>query len=244
MCGRFIQYSDPEVYAARFDLDLNAAAPSATRPRYNIAPSQPVLAIRVDAEGRRRLDPLRWGLVPSWSKGPDHRYAMINARAETVAERTAYRAAFRERRCLIPTEGFYEWRTECAGRQPYLIRRKDRQPFAMAGLWEHWAGNAETPPITSCTIIVTDANPVIAAIHDRMPVILDPGQYAPWLDPDTRDPAFLLGLLQPAPPEDWTLEPVSRRLNKAREDDPGLIEPLPPSGDAQAQGGQPRAQDD
>jgi putative SOS response-associated peptidase YedK len=226
MCGRFIQCSDPQTYADAFDLEWLAASAGAVPPRYNIAPSQNILVIRVGADGKRRLDPLRWGLVPAWSKGPDHRYSMINARAETLAERPAYRTAFRERRCLIPTEGFYEWRTEGAGRQPYLIRRTDRRPFAMAGLWEHWSGTAQTGPITSVTIIVIAANAAIAPVHDRMPVVLNPAQQADWLDPARRDPAALHDLLQVAPAADWTLEPVSRRVNHVRDDDPGLIEPL------------------
>ncbi|HYN77043.1 MAG TPA: SOS response-associated peptidase [Lamprocystis sp. (in: g-proteobacteria)] len=224
MCGRFIQYSDPQVYAEEFGLEPGLVG--AVQPRYNCAPSQPVLAVRVGADGRRRLDYLRWGLVPAWSKGPDHRYTMINARAETVAEKPAYRAALRSRRCLIPTEGFYEWQAQPGGKQPYLIRQHDHRPFALAGLWEHWPGNQETGPIDSCTIIVTAANTVVAAIHDRMPVVLSPAQYADWLDPTEHDPAVLLALLQPAPPADWTLEPVSRRVNNARQDDPGLLEPL------------------
>jgi putative SOS response-associated peptidase YedK len=228
MCGRFIQYSAPEVYAERFDLELGPEPVDQTRPRYNIAPSQPVLVVRVAEDGKRHLGFLRWGLVPSWSKGPDNRYSMINARAETVAERPAYRTALRTRRCLIPAEGFYEWQAQPGGKQPYLIRRADRQPFAMAGLWEHWAGDAQTAPITSCTIIVTAANAPIEAFHDRMPVVLSPDHYADWLAPANRDGAAALSLLRPAPPADWVLEPVSRRVNNAREDDPGLMEPLPP----------------
>jgi putative SOS response-associated peptidase YedK len=228
MCGRFVQYSDPSVYAECFDLEPNPAAVAAARQRYNCAPSQEVLVIRIGADGQRHLDPLHWGLVPAWSKGPDHRYSMINARAETVADKPAYRAALRTRRCLIPTEGFYEWQTQPGGKQPYLIRRRDRRPFAMAGLWEHWAGNPQTGPITSVTIIVTAANAAIASIHDRMPVVLDPARYADWLDPAQHDAAALIDLLRPAPPADWYLEPVSRRVNNPRADDPALIEPVPP----------------
>lgn len=227
MCGRFIQHSDPEVYAERFDLELESdAAPSQTRPRYNVAPSQPVLAIRAGEEGQRTLAPLRWGLIPFWSKGPDSRYSMINARVETVDSKPAYRAAFRERRCLIPAEGFYEWHTDSGGKQPYLIRLADRMPFAMAGLWETWKEPETGAVIASCTILVTDANAAISPIHDRMPVILNPACYTRWLDPANRDTAALRLLLKPAPPEDWTLERVSRRVNDARQDDPMLIEPL------------------
>ncbi|WP_295437670.1 SOS response-associated peptidase [uncultured Thiodictyon sp.] len=225
MCGRFIQCSDPQDYADYFSLELDPESMGPSRPRYNLAPSQGVLAVRLGPDGRRHLGHLRWGLVPAWSQGPDHRYTMINARAETLADRPAYRSALRERRCLIPAEGFYEWQTQPGGKQPYLIRRGGEQIFAMAGLWEHWAGTAEAAPISSCTIIVTAANAAIARVHDRMPVVLDPDRQAQWLDPANRDPAALLALLQPAPPADWTLTPVSRRVNNARTDDPGLIEP-------------------
>ena len=227
MCGRFIQHSDPEVYAERFDLELGSVlARSESRPRYNVAPSQTVLAIRADADGRKYLVALRWGLIPFWSKGPDSRYSMINARAETVDSKPAYRAAFRERRCLIPAEGFYEWHAGPGGKQPYLIRRTDRIPFAMAGIWDTWKEPETGQVIASCTILVTDANASIAEIHDRMPVVLDPQRYAQWLDPSNRDTGALLPLLRPSPPGDWTLEPVSRRVNDARHDDPSLIEPL------------------
>ena len=215
MCGRFIQYSDPEIYAERFELELEPEVLGDVHPSNNLAPTELALVIRQDGKGRRTLAPLRWGLVPYWSKGPSHKYTMINARAETVAERPAYRAALRERRCLIPAEGFYEWRTRGKVKQPYLIRRADRAPFAMAGLWERWrdpdgaAVGGETAYLESCTIIVTDANSVIRPLHDRMPVILSPEDYADWLDPKCQDRARHLAMLRPAPPEPWVLEEVS-----------------------------------
>lgn len=220
MCGRFVQYSDPEVYASRYDLDILCE----TKPRYNVAPTQEVLAVRRTCDGRRELAPLRWGLVPSWSKGPDSRWSMINARAETVHAKPAYRNAFRHRRCLIPAEGFYEWRQTDAGKQPYLIRREDAAPFAMAGLWETWHGDEEQH-IESCTIIVTSANELVGPIHDRMPVILPPQSHAAWLDPDNRDTDALTTMLAPTDPEGWTLHPVSRAVNSPRNDHPGLIAP-------------------
>ena len=219
MCGRFVQYSHPEIYASRYDLDTQREA----SPRYNLAPTQPVLAVRQRAAGRRELVALRWGLVPSWSKGADSRYSMINARAETVATKPAYRSAFRHRRCLIPTEGFYEWRATPTGKQPYLIRRVDGEPFALAGLWERWSGGNE--PLESCTIIVTEANQAIRPIHERMPVVLAPDYHDAWLDPGNQDANALNSLLRPAPPEDWLLIPVSRRVNSPRNDDSGLLDP-------------------
>ena len=136
MCGRFAQCADADTLARHFEL---ATVPALT-PHYNVAPTQPVLAVRIDDSGQRELTALRWGLVPSWSKGPDNRYSMINARAETVATKPAYRAAFARRRCLIPADAFYEWRATADGKVPHAIRREDREPFAMAGLWEHWTG--------------------------------------------------------------------------------------------------------
>jgi putative SOS response-associated peptidase YedK len=224
MCGRFAQYSDPASYAEEFALGRVCDAV----PRYNLAPTQDVLAVRQAADGVRELVALRWGLVPAWSQGPDSRFSMINARAETVAQKPAYRSAFRHRRCLIPSEGFYEWRATPTGKQPYLIRRGDtrgRPMFAMAGLWETWQGPAG--PLDSCTIIVTDANPQIAVVHDRMPAIIEPPDYTAWLDPNAYDDQALAALLRPASGP-WHLCPVSRRVNSPRNDDPGLILPEPP----------------
>lgn len=221
MCGRFVQYSNPEIYASRFGLDQLRE----TMPRYNIAPTQPVLAIRQSETGGRQLAPLRWGLVPAWSKGPDSRYSMFNARAETVRTKPAYRNAFKRRRCLIPTEGFYEWQQTETGKQPYIIRRRDAEPFAMAGLWETWH-RASDAPIESCTIVVTQANAVIRPIHDRMPAILEAADYAAWLDPGNRDGAGLSELLRPAAPEDWATIPVSEQVNNVRNEGPELLAPV------------------
>jgi putative SOS response-associated peptidase YedK len=219
MCGRFVQYSAPVVYASQFALDSICQA----TPGYNVAPTQPVLAIRRTEEGKRELVPLRWGLVPSWSKGPDSRYSMINARAETVNSKPAYRNAFKHRRCIIPTEGFYEWKGGKGGKSPYLIRREDSAPFAMAGLWERWRSE-EGEALESCTIIVTDANELVRDIHDRMPVILAREDYEGWLDPNNKDFERLQAILTPANPERWTMHPVSRQVNSPRNDGPELLE--------------------
>jgi len=222
MCGRFVQASPSRAYAELFGLpDTELDLP----PRYNVAPSQAVLAARMEASQRVRLVALRWGLVPAWSKGPDPRYSMINARAETVHERPAYRSAFQYRRCLIPTEGFYEWRSEGGRKQPWFIHRRDRRPFAMAGLWEHWqdpAGNE----LESCTILVTGANQLIAPIHDRMPVILAPESWGAWLDPLNQNPAALRPVLRSYPPEQLAAYPVSTQVNRPGNDGPALIEPV------------------
>ena len=222
MCGRFVQYSDPEVYASHFQAELSCEGPG---PRYNLAPTQPVLAVRQTQDGRRELVPLRWGLVPAWSKGPDSRFQMINARAETVDTKPAYRNAFKHRRCLIPTEGFYEWKAEEHGKTPYLIRRSDGAPFGMAGLWETWR-DPDGAPLESCTVIVTDANDLVRTLHDRMPVILAPEDYAAWLDPGNQDATGLLRMLRPAEPAAWELRQVSRKVNSPRNDSPDLLEPV------------------
>ena len=225
MCGRFVQYSDPEIYASHFDLDDICQA----TPRYNVAPTQPVLAIRGTDEGKRELVPLRWGLVPAWSKGPDNRYSMINARAETVKSKPAYRNAFKHRRCLIPAEGFYEWKAGKDGKTPFLIRRVGGEPFAIAGLWERWHA-PEGDSIASCTIVVTDASELVRAIHDRMPVILQRKDFAAWLDPANTDADDLLAMLKPADPASRTLYPVSRRVNSPGDDSPELLKPVDAAG--------------
>jgi putative SOS response-associated peptidase YedK len=220
MCGRFVQHSHPEVYASAFELDsLSAAAP-----RYNLAPTQQVLVVR-KADERRELVPLRWGLIPSWSKGPESGYSMINARAETVDTKPAYRTAFKHQRCLIPTEGFYEWKKKGRTKTPFLIRRKDGEPFGMAGLWERWHGK-DDETIESCTIIVTEANALVRDLHDRMPVIVAPEDYAAWLDPQNTDAEGLRKMLPPADSAPWTLVEVSRKVNSPKNDSPDLIEPV------------------
>ena len=229
MCGRFAQFSDPEALAQAFGLEtVDLDAP----PRYNVAPTQPVLAVRLADDGQRReWVRLRWGLVPFWSKGPDSRYSMINARAETVATKPAYRAAFKQRRCLIPADAFYEWQPGKDGKQPYAIRRTDRAPFAIAGLWEHWQGE-DGAAIASCTLIVTEANALLAPIHDRMPVILAPAHYGTWLGGDGEHPEALQRLLVPADPAGWEAYPIDRAVNSPSNEGPALLEPqsaAPPS---------------
>ena len=220
MCGRFIQRASGEVLAARFHLP---AAPDQT-PRYNLAPSQSVWAIRSATDGGRELVALRWGLVPAWSPEPRTAYSTSNARTETVAEKPTYRQAFRRRRCLIPADGFYEWRKLGARKQPYCIAPADGQPVAFAGLWERWERDGQV--LESCTILVTQANVLMAPIHDRMPVILDPADEARWLDPTLTDPAALRPLLIPCPPSRLRVWPVSATVNDARHEGPELMAPV------------------
>ena len=220
MCGRFIQSSTGEALAGRFQL---ATAPDRA-PRYNVAPGQPIGAIRIAADGSREWVTLRWGLVPAWAPEPKTTYRTINARAETVAEKPAYRQAFRRRRCLIPADGFYEWQAVGTGKQPYCIAPADGQPVAFAGLWERWERDGQV--LESATILVTQANARIAPIHDRMPVILDPAAEARWLDPRLTDPAALRPLLVPCPPERLRVWPVNPAVNRPGAEGPELLAPL------------------
>jgi putative SOS response-associated peptidase YedK len=217
MCGRFAAFSPNKVYAEHF----HAISRVALNPRYNVAPSQPILAVREQESGERELIPLRWGLIPSWAKDSQIGYRTINARAETVAEKPAFRHAFKKQRCLIPADGFYEWKPEKGGKQPYFIHRKDHAPLGFAGLWEHWEG--EEGVIESCTIIVTTANEALKEIHDRMPVILSPTHYDTWLNPDNQDSKQLQALLKPFPVDRLEAYPVSTAVNSPRNDSAALL---------------------
>lgn len=219
MCGRYTLHAEFEMLKKHFQV----ANQSQLTPRFNIAPSQSVAAIRMGAEGRE-LTMLRWGLVPFWANDPKMGYRTINARAETVASKPSFRAAFRQRRCLIPADGFYEWKTQSSGKQPYYIRFKNKDLFAFAGLWEHW--ESKTGEIVeSCTIIVTNANERISSIHDRMPVILHPSDYETWLSTPA-NPDHLGALLKPYPAHQMTAYPVGHGVNNPRHETPSCIEPL------------------
>jgi putative SOS response-associated peptidase YedK len=215
MCGRFAFYSPSEATAALFG--VSGAPP--VEARYNIAPTQYVAAIRKGEDGARELTMLRWGLVPSWARDPSIGNRMINARAETVAEKPAFRAAFRHRRCLVLADGFYEWRREGSVKTPYYISAADGQPFAIAALWENWNSKDSDESIQSTTLITTAADAFMAALHHRMPVVLDPATAATWLDGGTEALAYALG----HGPElrAW---PVDRRVNNARNEGEDLIE--------------------
>jgi putative SOS response-associated peptidase YedK len=220
MCGRYTLHTSLERITAHFHLQQTQKIDS----RFNIAPSQAVPAIRGDSQ-HRELVMLRWGLIPSWAKEEKTRYSMINARAETIATKPAFRSAFRHRRCLIPADGFYEWKAASGGKQPYHIRRRDGKVFAFAGLWEHWEGEQDKS-IDSCTIIVTDANELVRPIHDRMPVILEPTDYETWLNPQNQDIHMLTELLKPYLSEKMEGYPVSPRVNSPKNEDPECIAPL------------------
>jgi putative SOS response-associated peptidase YedK len=220
MCGRFTLHTPADVLREHFDLD---EVPQHLEANYNITPTQGVQAVRV-SDGRREMMPLHWGLIPSWSKDAKAAYRMINARAETVAVKPAYRAAFRKRRCLIPADGFYEWRQTESGKQPYHIRMKDGGVFAFAGLWERWAGKDER--IESCSILVTEANNTIRAVHDRMPVIVAPEDYGSWLDTAVEGGKIITDLLRPYPASAMMAYPVSKRVNIPANNDAQCIAPM------------------
>jgi putative SOS response-associated peptidase YedK len=217
MCGRFTLTVSPEELAEQLDLP---AAPEVA-PRYNIAPTQPIAAVRLD---RREFTYLHWGLIPSWSKDPKSGARMINARAETAAEKPAFRAALKYRRCLVPADGFYEWQKSNGKKQPVYIRMADGHPFAFAGLWEHWQ-SPDGSEIDSCTLLTTSPNELVRPIHDRMPVIISPADYDLWLDPKVQTADRLQPLMQPYPAGEMAFYPVATLDNSPQFDDPRCIEP-------------------
>ncbi|WP_085556369.1 SOS response-associated peptidase [Azospirillum agricola] len=198
--------------------------------RWNVAPTQDIPIVREEEDGRR-LALARWGLVPHWAADPAIGARMINARAESAAEKPAFREALRRRRCLVPLDGFYEWTAAGPRRQGHVIRRRDRAPFALAGLWEIWRGPKGGPPperpLESVTIVTTTANATLSALHERMPVVLDPADWERWLDPAAPLPA-VQALLRPAP-DDWLeVAVVGPRVNSVRNDDPSCLDPPSP----------------
>jgi len=219
MCGRFTLHVPPEDLREYFDLDEVPDFAAS----YNMAPSQPVPAVRV-TDRQREMVMLRWGLIPPWAKEARTGYRMINARAETVADKPAYRNALRHRRCLIPANGFYEWKSSADGKQPWYIHMQDARVFAFAGLWEHWDGEDES--IDSCALIVTAANDTVRPVHDRMPVILEPSAYDQWLDPEVTGPDRLSALLRPWSGAALTMYPVSRYVNSPLHNDARCTSPV------------------
>lgn len=220
MCGRFTLTTDLDRLAEHFAF---RAAHLSYTPRYNIAPSQPVLTL-IDAQ-EHRAGFLRWGLIPSWAKDPGIGDRMINARAETVAEKPSFRRALQKRRCLVLADGFYEWRKEGKKKTPLFITLKAREPFAFAGLWETWK-SPTGEAIHSCTIITTTPNALMESIHNRMPVILPREAEMRWLDRTVEDPQSLLQLLTPYPAEAMVAYQVSQFVNSPRNDTPACIEPV------------------
>lgn len=221
MCGRFTLTQSAEAIAAAFDLDEMPAFV----PGYNIAPSQPVPVIRADASQHRHFDYLYWGLIPSWAKDPAIGSRLINARSETVTEKPSFRTAFKRRRCLIAADGFYEWQRSEGKRQPFYFHLNDRRVFGFAGLWEHWQ-SPSGDELQTCTILTTAANQEMQPIHDRMPVILHPEDYALWLNPGVQSGDRLFSLLRPYDEGELDYYPVSTQVNSPRNDSPACIAPL------------------
>jgi putative SOS response-associated peptidase YedK len=219
MCGRYTLASPTERLAEEFGFDGTSVE---LAPNYNVAPTQGVAAV-LEEGGQRRLEVLRWGLIPPWADDPGIGSRMINARSETAPGKPSFRRAFRERRCLIPADGFYEWQRTNGAKQPYYIHMEDGRPFAFAGLWESWSKGGEGE-VRTCTILTTGANALVGEVHDRMPVILAADAYDVWLDPASeRDE--LTGLLAPYPEDEMEAYPVSRFVNSPQNNDPRCIEP-------------------
>ena len=217
MCGRFAFYSPAEATAALF----GATGTVDLKPRYNIAPTQQIAAVRnSDEDAGRELTAFRWGLVPFWAKDPSIGSRMINARAETVAEKPSFRAAYRRRRCLVLADGFYEWHTEGGVKIPYFITQSSDEPFAFAGLWENWQSKDGEESLQTATIITAQANKFLSALHHRMPIILDPERADLWLAGDD-------DIIVSAPDAGTKLKawPVDRRVNNARNEGDDLVEP-------------------
>ena len=220
MCGRFAFYSPSEATAALF----GATTSTEVVPRYNIAPTQFIAAVRRDEEDAPELAMLRWGLVPFWAKDPSIGNRMINARSETVAEKPSFRNAYKKRRCLILANGFYEWRKEGDGKTPYFISLADGSPFAFAGLWENWSSKESDESLQSAAIITTAASNFMAQLHQRMPVVIRPEQADRWLGGDSE----LLSEVIDSSPE-FRAWPVDRKVNNARNEVAALIDPSGPS---------------
>jgi putative SOS response-associated peptidase YedK len=219
MCGRYTVTSAPEALRALFRYEEQPNFP----PRYNIAPTQPIAIVRL-VDGKRHFALVRWGLLPSWVNDPKAFTLLINARGETAAEKPAFRAAMKRRRCLIPADGFYEWKAGGPHKQPYFIRAKSGGPFAFAGLWESWTGpNGEE--LETAAIVTTTANRTLAPIHDRMPVIVPPDAFDLWLDCANVDPITASALIAPAPENLLEAYPVTTEVNRTANDNAKLVEP-------------------
>ena len=222
MCGRFTLSVNP---ADLQDAFPEFSFPTQITPRYNIAPTQPVLVVPND--GSNKADYFTWGLIPSWAKDPSIGSRLINARAETLAEKPSFRSAYKYHRCLIFANGFFEWQAKpgSQAKLPHLIRLKSSKPFAFAGLWEHWQ-SPEGSEIKSATIITTSANELMATLHERMPLILPRETYSKWLDPTPLFPVELNRLLVPYPTAEMEAFPISTLVNSPANDKPEVVAPL------------------
>ena len=224
MCGRYRRTTREEELARRWSIPIPEQPDLPIS--WNVAPTAEVLAIRLKRDTKAQsFDWLRWGLIPYWSKDKRIAYSTINARAETIDKTPVFRQAFQKRRCLIPADGFYEWRKTRPPKVPFHIALKDESPFCFAGVWEAWKDPSTGEWLRSCSIITTEANELVAQIHDRMPVILREKYFATWLG-DTSETELKL-LLRPFPPEEMQMWEISLRVNSAANNDPAIIDPVP-----------------
>jgi putative SOS response-associated peptidase YedK len=225
MCGRFIQIADPEKIKAQIsDLSISPEVASQFRPRYNIAPTQNILTV-LNTEAPK-LVYTRWGLIPFWAKDRSMGARMINARGETLLEKSSFKMPFRKKRCIIFADGFYEWKTAGRVKTPFFIRLADRTPFALAGLWDQWTDPASGEKLLTSTIITTTANDLVSTIHDRMPAILKKQDYRTWLNPGVVPDGTLMGCIGSYPAPEMEAFEVSKLMNSPSVDLPGCIEPL------------------
>jgi putative SOS response-associated peptidase YedK len=223
MCGRYVIAYDPQTLVSGFALGRVPAFPR----RWNVAPQSEVPVVYCTREGERVAELMRWGLVPSWADGPAIGHKMNNARAEGVFERPSFRQAVRRRRCLLPASGYYEWQALPAGKQPWYISARNGEPLAMAGLFEAWRPDPNAEWLLSCCVITTTPNTLLAPIHDRMPVLLAPAQWAAWLSRNQQDSAGVAPLLQSCAPDLLQAWPVARAVNPGTAEGEALISPLP-----------------
>lgn len=232
MCGRFVTTSPASDVAAYFDAVEVAERLLGASPRYNVAPTTDV-AVVVEHDGRRVLEPMRWGLVPGWADDLSIGSRMINARVETAATKPSFRRAFARRRCIVPVDGFYEWRAAGEGRpkQPFFIHRRDHEPLAVAGLWETWQDRSDpaSPVVATCALLTTEATGPMVDVHHRMPVLVGPTTWDRWLAEDLHDPEEVRSLLGPTPDDLLALRPVSTAVNSVRNQGPELVDEVPPA---------------
>lgn len=223
MCGRYTASDEVSEYGNQ--IPFKPLQLALTR-RFNISPTQ-MAAVMVQEDDGNAVRLMRWGLIPSWAKDASVGYKMINARAETVAEKPSYRTPFKKRRCLVLADGFYEWKKEAKAKQPFRFVLTNGQPLAFAGLWESWRQPDAENPVHTFTIITTEPNELTREVHDRMPVILPARHYAQWLDREFDDPASLQRLLSPYPAAEMNAYPVSTLVNSPKNEIPACIEPVP-----------------
>ncbi|MDP1647187.1 MAG: SOS response-associated peptidase [Rubrivivax sp.] len=223
MCGRYVVAYDPQTLVSGFSVTRVTPFPR----RWNVTPQTPVPVVHETREGERVAELMRWGLVPHWTRDANIGRKLANARAEGVFDKPSFRQAARRRRCLLPASGFYEWQATPAGKQPWYISSPGAEPLAMAGLFEAWRSNESEEWLLTCCVITVAANALMAPLHDRMPALLAPAQWAPWLARDEQDPVRLAPLLVPCPPAALQAWPVSRAVSRGTAEGEALIAPLP-----------------